>query len=32
MTRPVGVGVVGLGLMGRVHIEAYTKAAAEGHA
>ncbi len=30
--KPVGVGVVGLGLMGRVHIEAYAAAHVAGHA
>lgn len=32
MTREIGVGVVGLGLMGRVHIEAYAAAAKAGNA
>jgi predicted dehydrogenase len=30
--KPVGVGVIGLGLMGRVHIEAYDAAQRAGHA
>lgn len=30
--REIGVGVVGLGLMGRVHVEAYAAAARDGHA
>lgn len=32
MTREIGVGVVGLGLMGRVHVEAYAAAAKAGNA
>jgi len=30
--RPIGVGVVGLGFMGRTHLRAYAAAAAAGHA
>lgn len=30
--REIGVGVVGLGFMGRMHVEAYRAAAAAGHA
>ena len=31
-SAPIGVGVVGLGFMGRTHLAAYAEADAQGHA